>query len=227
MTNKAQSMLRSAAATLVLALLAACASERQALPPAPSSPTTSVAQADERLAAVAAERAAIAANYAAREAVCYDKFFVNNCLDEAKERRRSAEAVQRAIEIDAEHFKRKFKVEQRDRQMVEAEARYREEEARAATQPPAAPKVPTAVPPPRPSPVAGRMARHDQKAQEDAAKEAADAPKRAANAAAYEERRRKSEERQRLVAQRKAEREAKRVKAEQEKAAGQQPAPAQ
>ena len=220
MTN-AQSILQRAACALVLGLLAACASERQAPPPAPSSPTTSVAQADVRLAAVAAERAAIEANFAAREAVCYDKFFVNNCLDEAKERRRGAEAVQRAIEIEAEHFKRKFKVDERDRQMAESDARYREEEARNAVQPPAAPKVPTVAPPPRPSPVAGRMARHNQKAEQDAAKEAADAPKRAANAAAYEERLRKSEERQRLVAQRKAEREAKRVKAEQEKAAGQ------
>jgi len=219
MTN-AQSILQRAACALVLGLLAACASERQAPPPAPSSPTTSVAQADVRLAAVAAERAAIEANFAAREAVCYDKFFVNNCLDEAKERRRSALAVQRAIEIEAEHFKRQFKVEERDRQMAEAEVRYREEEARAAAAPPAPPKTPTAVPPPRPSPVAKRMARHTAKVQQDAAREAADAPKRAANAAAYEERRRKSEEKQKEVAQRKADREAKRVKAEQEKAAG-------
>ncbi|MEW6025317.1 MAG: hypothetical protein AB1807_24630, partial [Pseudomonadota bacterium] len=129
MTNR-----QSLACTLVLALLAGCAAERQAPRPAPSSPTTTVAQADERLAAVAAERAAIEANFAAREAVCYDKFFVNNCLDEAKERRRSALAVQRAIEIEAEHFKRKHKVEERDREMAEAEARYREEEARAAAE---------------------------------------------------------------------------------------------
>jgi len=145
--------LRSTGCALVLALLGACASERQAPPPAPSSPTTSVAQADERLAAVAAERAAIAANYAAREAVCYEKFFVNNCLDEAKERRRSADAVQRAIEIEAEHFKRKHKVEERDREMAEAEARYREEEARTAAEPPPPPRAPAPMPPtmPRPS----------------------------------------------------------------------------
>ena len=223
--RKAQSVLRSAACTLVLGLLAACAAERQAPPPGPASPTTSVAQADERLAAVAAERAAIEARYAEREAVCYAKFFVNNCLDEAKERRRTALAVQRAIEIEAEHFKRKNKVEERDRAMAEAEAAYQAEEARMAAEPPAPPKAPNLNPPPRPSPVAKRMARHKERTQQAAAKEAAEARKRAANVAAYEERRRKSEERQREVAQRKAEREAKRAaKAEQEKAAAGKPA---
>lgn len=226
--RKAQSLLRSAACTLVLGLLAACASERQAPPLAPASPTTSVAQADERLSAVAAERAAIEARFAEREAVCYEKFFVNNCLDQAKETRRSALAVQRAIEIEAERLKRQHKVEERDRAMAEAEAAYQAEEARLAAEPPAPPKAPNLTPPPRPAPVANRMARHKQRAQEAAAKEAADAPKRAANAAAYEERRRKSEERQRDVAERKAEREAKQAaKAEQDKAAAEKTSPAQ
>ncbi|XYJ11947.1 hypothetical protein ACSUZJ_08115 [Telluria sp. B2] len=226
--RKAQSVLRSAACTLVLGLLAACASERQAPPPAPASPTTSVAQADERLAAVAAERAAIEARYAEREAVCYEKFFVNNCLDEAKERRRIALAVQRAIEIEAEYFKRKNRVEERDRAMAAAEAEYQAEEARMAAEPSAPPKAPNVTPPPRPSPVAQRMARHKERTQQAAAKEAAEAPKRAANAAAYEERRRKSEERQREVAERKAEREAKQAaKAEKEKAAAEKSSPAQ
>ena len=63
---------RVLAAAAVAAALSACAS----VEPGPSvetvDPTTSVAQADQRLAAVAAERAAIEARYAEREAVCYE-----------------------------------------------------------------------------------------------------------------------------------------------------------
>ena len=41
-------------------------------------------------AGIAWNCAAIEARYAEREAVCYDKFFVNRCLDQANERRRVA-----------------------------------------------------------------------------------------------------------------------------------------
>lgn len=216
----AQSMLRNASAILACGLLAACASNRVVPAGVAVPPTTSVAQADQRLADVAAERAAIEARFAAREAVCYDKFFVNSCLDEAKERRRTALAAQEAIEVEAAYFKRKHKVEERDRAMAEAEAAYQAEEARAGAEPPAAPKEIAPVPPPRPTAVAKRMAERNARLQKEAAAAPAEAAKRAENAAAFEERRRKSEERQREVAERKAEREARRAaKAEQEKAA--------
>jgi hypothetical protein len=214
-------MLRHAGTALMFSLLAACAGQRPAPVSTDVAPSTSVAQADERLAAVAAERAAIEARFAERESVCYDKFFVNNCLDEANERRRTALAAQRAIEVEAEYFKRKNTVEQRDKAIAEAEAKFQAEEAGAAAKPPAAPKAIAPVPPARPSSVPGRIARRNARAAQEAAQEPANATTRAAKAAAFEEKRRRSEERQREVAQRKAERAAKRAaqQAEKEKAA--------
>ncbi|WP_229425161.1 hypothetical protein [Massilia sp. Se16.2.3] len=121
----ARSIRRAGIAGLLAALLASCAADGPTQVATPLAPTTSVVQADERLASVAAERAAIEARYAEREAGCYKKFFVNHCLDEAKEGRRAALAPQRAIEIEAEYFKRKNKVEERDRAIAEAEAKFR------------------------------------------------------------------------------------------------------
>ncbi len=221
---RAQSLLRHAGAVALASLLAACGSERLVPDTVPVvAPTTSVAQADARLAAVVAERAAIEARHAEREVVCYNKFFVNNCLDEAKERRRLALATQRAIEIEAEYFKRKNKVEERDKAIAEAEAKFQAEEAAAPAEPSAAPKATRAAPKPRAPTVPGRIARRDARAAQQAAAESATAATRAAKAAAFEERKRTSEERQRAVAKRKAENVAKRAaaQAEKEKAAAQ------
>jgi hypothetical protein len=187
-------------------------------------PSGSVAQANQRLAAVARERAAIEARFAERERVCYDKFFVNHCLDEAKERRRSALAAQRAIEIEASHYLREAKVEERERAMAEAEAQYKVEEEALATRPAPVPRSVTETPPPRPSQATGRIARHNAKVQEAAAKEQAEAAKRAANVEAYNKRKAEAEERQRIVAKRKAEKAEKEAK--KQGAPDQQPAPA-
>lgn len=222
--TRAQSMLRHTGALLVAGLLAACGTGRPALVSTAVAPTTSVAQADGRLAAVARERAAIESRYAEREALCYDKFFVNNCLDEAKERRRVALAAQRAIEVEAEYFIRKNKVEERDKAMAAAEAKFQAEEAGAAARPGAPPKTVSPVPPARGSSVPGRSARRDARAAQEAAQQPVEAATRAANAAAFEARRRKSEERQREVGQRKAERAAQ--QAEKDKAAAAQKAAA-
>jgi len=200
---------RALAAVLIAAAVSACAS----VEPGPSveavDPTTSVEQADQRLAAVARERAAIEARYAEREAVCYEKFFVNHCLDDAKERRRVALVAQRNIEIEAERFKRRTKVEERDRELAAAEAAYKAEEARLATEPPPPPRDTTDLPPPKPSPAASRMARRNARAAEEAARAPQEAAKAAANAREFEERKRKAEQKQRDVAERVAEREAK------------------
>lgn len=217
--NTRRSSKRLVAAALAAAALAACAG----VEPGPSvetvDPTTSVEQADGRLAAVAAERAAIEARFAEREALCYEKFFVNNCLDEAKERRRVALNAQRNIEIEAERFKRRVKVEERDREIAAAEAAYKAEEARLASEPPAPPRETTALPPPKPSPAASRMARRKAREREEAARAPEQAAKAAANVRAFEERKRKAEEKQKEVAARVAEREAKAArKAEEEKA---------
>lgn len=196
--------LRLLGSVCLAALLAACSTVDQTATEAPAEPSTSVAQAEGRLAAVASERAAIEARFADRQAVCYDKFFVNRCLDQANERRRVALLAQRAIEIEAERYLRRSKVEERDRAMAEAEAAYQKEEAELMANPPATKQVE-----PPPPPRATTQSRSKGRAQENAARSEEDAAKRAANVAAYEERKRKSEERQKEVARRVAEREAK------------------
>jgi hypothetical protein len=217
--------LRSAAGALCAsAVLAACSSAPEVSNVPSLAPSGSVAQANQRLAAVARERAAIEARFAERERVCYDKFFVNHCLDEAKERRRSALAAQRAIEIEASHYLREAKVEERERAMAEAEAQYKVEEEALATRPAPVPRSVTETPPPRPSQATGRIARHNAKVQEAAAKEQAEAAKRAANVEAYNKRKAEAEERQRIVAKRKAEKAEKEAK--KQGAPDQQPAPA-
>jgi hypothetical protein len=204
--------LRTLPAVLCAALLAACASQDLVPREVPPPPVTSVAQADQQLAAVARERAAIEARFAERERVCYDKFFVNNCLDEAKERRRSALAAQRAIEVQAEHFKRQALVEERDRNLAEAERRFKEQEARLATEPPKAPPEPTPVPPPRKPTVPDRVAQRNARLRAEQQQEAANAGKRAQNVHDFEARKAEAAERQRKVAERKAAKAAKAAK---------------
>jgi len=194
------------------ALLTACASHDVAPQEVPPPPVTSVAQSDQQLAAVARERSAIEARFAERERVCYDKFFVNDCLDEAKERRRNALAAQRAIEVQAERFKRQAVVDERDRNLAEADRRFKEQEARLATEPQKPPPEPAPVPPPRKPTVPGRVAQRDARLRAQQQKEAAEAGKRAQNVRDYEARKAQSEERQRKVAQRKAEKAAKEAK---------------
>lgn len=203
---------RALSAVLSATLLAACASQDVVPREVPPPPVTSVAQADQQLAAVALERKAIEARFAERERVCYDKFFVNNCLDEAKERRRSALAAQRAIEVQAERFKRQAIVEERDRNLAEAERRFQEQEARLEAEPPKPAPEPVPVPPPRKPTAPQRLAERDARLRAQQQQEAANAGKRAQNVRDYEARKAQSEERQRKVAQRKAEKAAKAAK---------------
>jgi hypothetical protein len=199
-------------AALLATLVAACASPDVVPREVPPPPVTSVAQADQQLAAVARERAAIEARFAERERVCYDKFFVNNCLDEAKERHRSALAAQRAIEVQADRFKRQALVEERDRNLAEADRRFKEQEARLEAEPPKPAPEPAPVPPPRKATVPGRVAQRDARLRAEKQEAAANAGKRAQNVRDYEARKAQSEERQRKVAERKAEKAAKAAK---------------
>jgi len=196
-------------ALLLTALLSACAGPEPVARDVPPPPVTSVAQADQQLAAVARERAAIEARFAERERVCYDKFFVNRCLDDAKEHRRTALAAQRAIEVQAERFKRQAIADERDRNVAEAERRFEEQDARMAAEPPKPAPTPTPVPPPRKPVAPGRIAERDARLRTAQQQEAADAGKRAQNVRDYEARKAEAEERQRKVAQRKAEKAAK------------------
>lgn len=200
-------VLRSGLLLAAVAGLAACTTVL--LPPNITpvvAPSTSVADASARLEKVKTERAAIEAEYAASEQVCYTKFFVNSCLDEAKEKRRSALAYQRAVEVEAEHFRRKAVVDQRDRDVEVAVKEFEEGEARAAAMPPEAPKAAAERKPVAPrATLAERRANQDAKLARHAAEEKAAAPKRAARAREFEQRRLESAERQLKVAKKKAE----------------------
>jgi hypothetical protein len=138
---------------------------------------------------------------------------VNKCLDEAKERRRNALAAQRAIEVQANRFKRQAVVEERDRNLAEADRRFKEQEAKLAAEPPKPAPEPTPAPPPRKPTVADRTAQRDARLRAERQQEAADAGKRAQNVRDYEARKAESAERQRKVAERKAEKAAKEAKA--------------
>jgi colicin import membrane protein len=212
---KVSTAFRSAAVALLAAVLGACGSAPQVAPETAPAPSQSVAQANQRLASVARERAAIEARYAQREHDCYQKFLVNRCLSAAKERRRLALAAQRTIEIEAAHYKRQAAVDERDRAIAKAEKEQAAEEARLAAEPPAPPRQVSQTPPPRPAPVASRIAKHNEKLKQVEAREKANAGKRAANVAAFERRKRASAERQKEVAARLAEKKAKAEKAKQ------------
>ena len=174
---------------------------------APSVPQShSVEQADARLAEVAKGRAAVQAEYDAAEQVCYKKFFVNNCLDKAKEKRRGELSGLRAIEVEANHFKRQYTVDKRDAELGERMKKDEQELARRTETPPRAhvehePSKPSGKPAPS---TEQRQAEHDAKVQQQQAKEAADAPKRAANVAAFNKKKVDSEKRQADIAAKKA-----------------------
>lgn len=172
--------------------------------------STSVEQANRKLTEVAAARAAIESTFASSEQVCYAKFFVNNCLDAAKERRRSALAYQAAIEDEAQYYKRKAEVDERDREVAKAVKEFEAGEARAAAAPPPPPRADVTPPPVAPkAALASRSAKRAAKQAQRAAQEKAEAPKRAAMVKEFEERKLESEQRQRKVAEKLAKKAAK------------------
>lgn len=173
-------------------------------------PTTSVAEAERKLASVAVQTAAIEAEFAASERACYEKFFVNSCLDAAREKRRSALAYQKAIDIEARYFVRKDTADTRDREVAKAVKEFELEEARAAAEPVKPPPVPVAAPskPGRPT-LQERRAAQDAKLARRAAQLKAEAPERARKEREFEQRRIDSERRQKEVAERLARRQGK------------------
>ena len=196
---------------LLPAALAGCTMAQ--LPPNPTplvQASTSVEQATRKLEQVAVARARIEAEYAASEQACYHKFFVTNCLDAAKEKRHTALVYQGAVEDEAQYYKRKANVDERDREVAKAIKDFEEDEARAAAQPPAPPRPEVkAVPAAPKASLASRNAKHEAKLAQHAAQEQADAPKRAAKAKAFEQRKLDAEKRQREVAERLAKKAAK------------------
>jgi len=201
---------RMAMAVLVSMACAASAQDiGRPLQHAPEVPLThSVEQADAKLAEVAAARAKVSQAYAADEQVCNEKFFVNHCLDQAKEKRRLALSGLRAVEVEANRYKRQAAVDKRDAELADRLKKDEEEEARRVAAPPKphveqAGAKPTAKPGLSPE---QRQAEHDAKERRRQAQEAADAPKRAENVAAFEKKQAESEQRRARIAERMAER---------------------
>jgi colicin import membrane protein len=194
---------------------------------APGVPVShSIEQADATLAQVARDRAAVQQRYAQDEQVCYGKFFVNHCLDQAREKRRAALAELRAVEVEANHFKRKDAVERRDAELAERARKDEQEQAARAAQPPRPARAP-ADETPAPAPKGGptleqRQAAHDAQEQRREAEQAAGASRRAANVAAFERKQQESAARQAAIAKKRQEagaRRAAREEAERKKAA--------
>ncbi|WP_426338994.1 hypothetical protein ACN9MZ_21820 [Pseudoduganella sp. S-14] len=189
---------------------------RPATTGAPGTPEThSVEQADARLAQVKKDREAVEAEFNASEALCYDKFFVNSCIDKAKEQRRLRLAELRAVEVEANYFKRRNAVEARDRELEDRAQKDAAEAAYNAAHP-KPPKVdPASKPAPKPAAVSvqQRQAEHDAREQARVAQEASDAPKRAAKAAQFERKKAESEKRQAEVKAKMAEKEEKKRRA--------------
>jgi hypothetical protein len=175
----------------------------------------SVEQADARLAQVQKDREAVEAEYSASEQLCYDKFFVNACLDKAREQRRMRLAELRAVEVEANYFKRRSAVEARDRELEDRAQKDAAEAAYLAAHPKPAKPDPETKPLPKPADqsLAQRQAEHDARERERAARTAAEAPKRAAKAAEFERKKAASEKRQAEIAAKLAEKEEKRKRA--------------
>jgi len=189
-------------------------------------PTHSVEQADDKLRLVAKDRAEAEAEFSAAEQLCYAKFFVNSCVDKAKEKRRARLAEVRAVENEASYFKRRHAVEMRDRELEERAQKDAAEAAhRAANPAPARTESDRAAPRPAAVSLDQRAAEHAAREKQRLAKEASEAPQRAANVAEFERKKAAAERRQAEVAKKKAEKDEKRRKrAEADAARGARPA---
>lgn len=204
---------------VLAALLAGGAAAQQ--PKQAVVPVTTVEQADARLAQVKEERDATERAYAAGEAVCYTKFFVNNCLDKAKEQRRLRLGELRAIEIDANYFKRKHVVEERDRDLEQRARKDADDAARNAANPPKPRAAAAARPQPKPmlKTPAQRQTEHDARNRDRAAQDAAQAGERAKKVEQYEAKQVESKQRQEEIARKQAERAAKKARHDADAAA--------
>jgi colicin import membrane protein len=192
---------------LLTAFLAAgCGTAPVADPEPVVTPSRTVAEANAHIVEAAREQKRIEDEYLAQELVCYKRFFVNNCFDDANEQRRVASAVQTLKDNEAQHFLRQHALDVRDAEIAQNEAEFAAKEADLAVMPPREAKKVTAVPPAKPSTLAQRREKQAAREQAAAAREAANAGKRADKVAAQEKRRAQSEQRQKEVAQRKAER---------------------
>lgn len=191
----------------------------------PAGGIQSVEVADAALAETAKERSEIEARFSQEEGECHSRFFATSCIDQAKERRRLALLQVRRVEMEANTFKRRSRVDSRDealesrkeRQETERAAHIQreEEESRRREKSRISSNTPAEIKPEAPTSVQkdgglDRRAQHDARVKLAQEKDAREAAKRAENIAAYERKVKEAKERQAEVAARKAEKERKR-----------------
>jgi colicin import membrane protein len=203
---------RRLCASAVLALFACCALAQPSdgiVARYPAGSINSVEQADAALTDVARERREIDSRFASEEQACHPKFFATPCLDKAKERRREASMALRHVEIEAQAFKRRARVADREQALEQRQAKEetgREERARQLPESEGREEPRAQAEHKEPSPRPEN--RHKPK------EEPLDAEKRAENIAAYERKVEAANKRQKEVAERKAEKERKRQRKE-------------
>lgn len=188
----------------------------------PSGSIRSGETADQALAEVGKERARIEGRFADDERACYPKFFTSACLNAAKEQRRHALAQLRPVEVEANAFRRRSRVADRDKAIAEkqageaAEALNRAKLQENNSSEAAKKNEDSTHKPKQPAQTASsengtatvnRSAEHQAKLQRLQAEEAANAQKRAANVAAYEKKVQQAAAREHEIAAKKAEKE--------------------
>lgn len=178
--------------------------------------------ADRLLAELASERAIVNSRYEEEQSKCAPKFFINNCMEVAVDQRREAILKLRRLENEANLFKRRQRVIERDLALEESR---KKDAAKALSVVPAnsedSPKSPEKKPLVQPvsntlksSEDTGkgptkRQIEHNQREESRKQDDAAKASSRAEKIASYERKVKASEDRQLEIARRKAEKEIK------------------
>lgn len=187
----------------------------------PAGSIQSVNDADKALAAIENERGVIESRYVTEEQACHPKFFATSCIEQARERRRKATMELRAVEIEANVFKRRARVEARDEALKEravkdeadrlerARLQLEADNAKIAREPQVRPEAETERKAPG-SIFPARQQRHDARMARMRAEEATKAKERAENVAEYEKKVEAAKARQLEITKRKAEKEQKR-----------------
>jgi colicin import membrane protein len=85
----------------------------------PAGSIQSLEQANNALSEGAKTREQILARHAQAERVCYTRFVVTPCLDEAREVRRKGLAAVRLIEVEAARFKRQTSLQEQNKSLEE------------------------------------------------------------------------------------------------------------
>ena len=85
----------------------------------PAGSVQSVAMASKALSEVTDTRKRVEEDYTESRNACLEKFFMTNCFDRAKERRRIALSSIRKIEVEASAYLRKDKADERDKLVAE------------------------------------------------------------------------------------------------------------